>query len=182
MDIMNQLNEIDFSQMPEQYADHLQDLEVDNLIEAWKECQEDIARLKELEELKLQQIKFNAEQTRKPLVNKVNYIEEQLKMVIKNSPDVKSSKTQISKKFISGTVAVKNTQQKIKNPGLKGAEAVKISEFKDYCKEVTDHKFEWGEFKKKLEIKDNNIINTETGEVLNNVLEIEDEPEKVIIK
>lgn len=112
----------------------------------------------------------------------MNYIEEQLKIVLLNSEDKKETKTLWKKKFISGEVQVKKSQQKIKNPKLKGDEAVKIEAFKDYCEEIKDYKFKWAELKDKLEIKNNNVINTETGEVLTALIEIDNVPEKVVIK
>lgn len=183
MGIFDFINESDFSVMPQyQYENQLSDIDIDNLIETWKECQQEVERLNELEKLKIEQVKYNSEQARKPLENKMKFIEDQLKIAVLNHEMKKETKTQYSVKCISGNVIVKKPQVKIKKPNIKGIEAVKIEEFKDYCEEITDVKFNWSELKKKLEIKDNQIINTETGEVLTNILEIEEEPEKVVIK
>lgn len=99
-----------------------------------------------------------------------------------NSKDKKESKTMFKKSFISGEVQVKKPSNKIENPEIKGLDAYKIDQFKDYCEQIIDYKFKWGELKKVLKIKDNKIINTETGEDFSSVLNIGESPEEVIIK
>lgn len=166
----------------EEIKEELSDLDVDNLIELYKECQQDIERLNKLEEDKIEQVKFNNQKVKLPIENKMKYIEEQLKEVVMNSPDKKQTKTLWKKKFISGEVQIKKSQKKIKNPKLDGKVAYGIEELKDYTEQVVDYRFKWKDLKNVLEIKDNDIINIETGEILTKILEIEEIPEEIIIK
>ena len=168
--------------MDNELMQELTDLDVDNLIEKYKELQEEKDRLILLEKQKIEQIKYNGEQIRTKINNNMTYIEEQLKSQVMNSKDKKESKTMFKKSFISGEVQVKKPSNKIENPEIKGLDAYKIEQFKDYCEQIVDYKFKWGELKKVLKIKDNKIINTETGEDFSSVLNIGESPEEVIIK
>lgn len=165
-----------------EYQQKLSDLEADNLIENYKETMETIERLNKLSKEKIEQIKDSTEKSILPLKNKINYIEEQLKVAIMNDEKKEETKTLWKKRFVSGEIHIKKPQEKIKNPELKGAEAFKNDKLKDYCEKITDYKFNWGELKKKLNIVEGKVVNTETGEEFSDIVEIEYAPAEVVVK
>lgn len=163
-------------------APELSDLDVDNLIEEVKEKEKEIKRLKKLSEKKIQEVEYNTKCKIEPLEARITYIHDQLGMVIKNAKDKKETKTQYKKSFISGDVVLKKSQNKIKNPKLKGQEAYEIEKLKEYCEPFTDYKFNWAELKKELDIVDGVVVNKETGEYMGDIIEWEQTPEQLVIK
>jgi hypothetical protein len=151
---------------------------VDEAIERVKEIDQEIERLKDLFNQRVEKLKFELEQKVKKLENKKQWDLYNLQQIVKNASDKKETKTQWKKQYLSGDVIIKKEQQKIVKPKL-DEETIK-TQFNDYKKEKIE--LNWKELKKDCVIKDGKVINAVTGEDLSNYITIEIEPEKVVIK
>lgn len=107
--------------------------------------------------------------------NDTAYLKSLLEMYFQTVPS-KETKTQKSYKLLSGTLVFKKPSVKINHDDEKLLELLDGTEFVE-----TKKSLKWGEYKKVLTISDNEVIDSETGEIVE-ACTIEDVPGSFTIK
>ena len=153
------------------------DLLIDNAIERIKTIDVEIARIKELGEQKIQQIKDTAELKIAKLTKKKDWDLFNLGSIIDADNNIKPTKTQKKKDFISGTIIRKFATEKMIKPKL--TEKDIINKFPNYKREKIE--LNWEELKKTLHIKNGKAFTKETNELIDCV-EVEFVPARTEIK
>lgn len=154
------------------------EVNIDKVIEEIKELQEEINRFEELYNQRVEQLKIDKDIKVEKIQKKIDWHLFNLGNIVKNDPKAKSTKTQIKKEYLSGSVVVKKSYEKMQPPKL-DEETIK-EKFADYKKEKLELK--WKELKEHCDIKNGKVINTVTGEDLSDYIQVEVVPEKVEIK
>lgn len=159
----------------------MNEYKADRYIREWKELEAEKDKFKKIAEQEKQQIESTLEYKLKRIQKQQQDIEITLKEFAKDREDTKETKTQYKYTSLSGEVVMKKDVWKMKQN--LDIEEVKKSYFKHFVTVEQKEKLNWADMKRLLIIKDNNIINSETGEVVKlKGLELEEEKGKVIIK
>lgn len=152
------------------------DLKIENMIIELKEYNEEQDRLINTCKEAIEQYKVMIENLEQKKNDKETFILNQVKGLLENVK-MNNTKTQLSYALPSGKIIIKKPEKVIKFN-------------KDYDKNEIPEEFievkeniKWGEFKKALKInEDNKIVNTITGEIIENSCTIEVKSEEMKIK
>ena len=139
---------------------------MDNLVQEIKEIDYSIEELTQIYAAQQEALKDNYESKRLPLTDKRSFLLGQLVALFYEVPASSDTKTQKKVTLINGDVVIKKATQTIdydKSKLLAWAEE-KGMDGLIATKETKD--FKWADFKKNLVIEDENIIDTQTGEML----------------
>ena len=159
----------------------MNEYKADIYIREWKELEAEKNKFKEIAETEKKYIDSKLEFKLKRIKEQQQDIEMTLQEFSSHREDLKETKTQFKYTSLSGEVVMKKDMLKIKQN--LDIEDVKKSDFKHFITVEQKEKLNWADMKRLLVIKDKNIINTETGEIVNlKGLELEEEKGKVIIK
>lgn len=153
----------------------------DGMIEQLKENEKDMEKFKAVAKERIDEIKALLEDK----LSKLEVSNEGIRfslLQIANMATTKETKTQRKLELLNGDVIIKKATKKFKNDNKVILEAVKEKRA-DLVKEKKTYTLDWKAFKDELEIVDNLIINTRTGEVVEVAgLEIEEVAERVEVK
>jgi CRISPR/Cas system CSM-associated protein Csm2 small subunit len=167
--------------MEAQHKPILEDWMIDQRIEEVKSRTEEIERLKEITNQRIQDIQAKADAEIQKLVNQNEYDLRTIGEAVRQHKNKKQSKTMESVKFVSGKASIKFAQKKFKP--IKELDDSKLIElFPDFIEEETKIKLKWGDLKGTLKLVGDRVISEETGEDLTEYFTIEEKPEEVVIK
>lgn len=159
----------------------MNEYKADRYIREYKELEAEKDKFKEIAKQEKQHIESTLEYKLKRIQEQQQDIEITLKEFVKDRDDLKEAKTQFKYTSLSGEVVMKKDIWKMKQK--LDIEDVKKSDFKHFVTVEQKEKLNWADMKRLLVIKEKNIINTETGEIVNlKGLELEEEKGEVIIK
>lgn len=153
------------------------DLEADWCLDKIRESKAEYNRFEMVAKAKIQQIEAVLKKEKEKMENETSFFETKLREYFE-TVGTKDTKTLKKYKLPSGELKLKKSQTTFKYDKDKLAEvADKHENMQKYIKIKKD--FDWIEFKKKLEIKDNSIIDKDTGEIIEiEGLSIEEKPEE----
>lgn len=162
----------------------MNEYKADRYIREYKELEKEKDKFKEIAKQEKQHIESTLEYKLKRIQEQQQDIEITLKEFAKDREDLKEAKTQFKYTSLSGEVVIKKDSTKIlKDDKVLDLQQIKKSDFKHFVTVEQKEKLNWADMKRLLVIKDNNIVNSETGEVVKlKGLELEEEKGKVIIK
>lgn len=132
-------------------------------------------RLIALAEAQIEDLNNKIEELKTKCDNDTKYLRSCLAMYFETVPS-KETKTQKSYKLLSGTLVFKKPSVKIVHDDEKLIEFLDGTEFVE-----TKKSLKWGEYKKILTISDNEVIDSETGEIVE-ACTVEDVPASFTIK
>lgn len=132
----------------------------------------ELARLKELADAEIERIKVKIEAAEKRCENGTRYFMSKLAEYFATVPH-KKTKTKHSYRLLSGTLAMKLGGPTLKQDDATLVEYLKTSGNTDMI--AITEKPKWGEFKKRLEIVGGQVVDKETGEIVEGVF-IEERP------
>ena len=159
----------------------MNEYKADRYIREYKELEKERLKFIDIAEKEKQYIDSKLEFKLKRIKEQQQDIENILQEFSSHREDLKETKTQFKYTSLSGEVVMKKDMLKIKQN--LDIEDVKKSDFKHFITVEQKEKLNWADMKRLLVIKDKNIINTETGEIVNlKGLDLEEEKGKVIIK
>lgn len=157
----------------------LEDWMVDQRIEDIQNRNKEIDRLKEIAKKRIEEINNSLKEKVEKLENANHFDMETVKQAVLNHEDVVEGKTQYRVDFLSGRAIVKKGRKSIRAPKTKERRelAKKYPEFKKITEDI-----EWGKLTDRLVINGDKVIDKETGEQLNNLIDIVEHDEKLIIQ
>ena len=159
----------------------MNEYKADRYIREYKELEKERLKFIDIAEKEKQYIDSKLEFKLKRIKEQQQDIENILQEFSSHREDLKETKTQFKYTSLSGEVVMKKDMLKIKQN--LDIEDVKKSDFKHFITVEQKEKLNWADMKRLLVIKDKNIINTETGEIVNlKGLDLEEEKGKVIIE
>lgn len=130
----------------------------------------ELARLEELAEAQIARIEEKVAAARKRCENGTRFLTGKLAEYFATVPH-KKTKTQESYRLLSGTLKMKLGGVTMKQDDAALVEFLKASGQTEYIKITESPK--WGDFKKRLEIQGTDVVDTETGEIVEGVRLIE---------
>ena len=138
-------------------------------------------RLISIAESQIDDLKQQVEELKTKYEKKSGFLKACLAQYMGRVPH-KETKTQETYQLLSGKLVIKKASQKMVVPDdSRLVEYLNKEGYKDHIK--TKYSPDWAEFKKMLKIQDGDVINTETGEVVNpDIIRIEDVPASFDIK
>lgn len=159
----------------------MNEYEADRYIREYKELEKEKAKFTDIADNEKKYIDDQLKFKLTKIDERQQDIELTLKQFSSTREDLKEAKTQFKYTSLSGEVVIKKDSVKLKQE--LDIEDVKNSDFKHFVTVEQKEKLNWADMKRLLVIKDNNIINSETGEVVKlKGLELEEEKGEVIIK
>ena len=157
------------------------DLAADWCLDKIRESKAEYNRFEMVAKAKIQQIEQALKKEKEKMENEVSFFESKLREYFET---VKAEETKTLKKYKlpSGELRMKKSQVTFDYDKKKLLEvADKYENMQEYVKIKKD--FDWVNFKKNLTIKDNKIINKNTGEVVEiDGLSVEEKPEKFTVE
>ena len=133
----------------------------------------ELTRIKELADAEIARIKEKVAAAERRYENNTSYLTHKLAEYFEKVPH-KKTKTKHSYRLLSGTLTKKIGGVAMKQDDAKLVEYLKASGNEDMIK--IEEKPKWGEFKKRLEIMGGQVVDTETGEIVEGVT-IEQKPD-----
>lgn len=156
-------------------------LKMDQLVTVIKEKQQEIDDLKQLLDMRVQELTLVYNTKKDDIEKSIVYLEGELKALFEKI-DSKETKTQKKIVLLAGDVIIKKPT-KVLNYDKKKLEVWAEENNPELIENKIIREFKWQEFKEKLTILENEIINVETGETINiDGLAIKNISEKLIIK
>ena len=140
-----------------------------------QEAEAERDRLVALAESQIDDLNNKIEELKTKCENDTKYLKGCLAMYFETVPS-KETKTQKSYKLLSGTLVFKKPSQKINYDDEKLLEFLDGTEFIKVKKSI-----DWAEYKKVLTISDSEVIDSETGEIVE-ACTVEDVPASFTIK
>lgn len=159
------------------------DLSADWCIDRIKDVELEYKNFEDVANAKIKQIKDKLQEKRKEADNERSFFDWKLREYF-NKLKHKETKTLKKYDLPSGKLKLKKSRDTFNYDKNKLLDIAKTEdELKGYIKIETKEAFEWGEFKKKLDIIGGQIINKDTGEIVDlEGLEITKTPEKFEIE
>lgn len=156
-------------------------LELENIVEEIKAKQQDKQNLIDLYNAKVAELKASLDSKTEQIDRDIHFLTQTARAEFEALPS-KETKTQRKIVLLSGEFVVKKPTKKIE-----ADKAILLKWGKENAPDYIDtnvvESFKWADFKKTLQItEDGQIINTETGEVIKDGVEVVDVPEEVIVK
>lgn len=139
------------------------DILADWAIDKIKELESEYKRFELVGKEKISIIQANLDKEKQKMENDRSFFESKLREYFEGV-EKKETKTQYSYKLPSGNLKMRKGKLDFAHDKDKLLVYAKKNNLKDLIK--TSESFTWSEFKKKLDIQGNKIINVETGEVL----------------
>ncbi|EPS48177.1 host-nuclease inhibitor Gam family protein [Clostridium botulinum] len=139
------------------------DTHADEKIQEIKELEEEKTRIEMIAKNRIAAIKEQLRIKTEKINNEIDFNKEQLMAYTKNLK-MKETKTQRSYNLLSGKLVIRKSKIKLNHDDTKILEHLLSAKDETYIKK--EPKLKWGEMKEDLEIKDNQIINKTTGEIL----------------
>ena len=139
------------------------------------EAEDERDRLIALAEDQIEDLKSRIEELKTKCDNDTAFLKSCLEMYFNTVPS-KETKTQKSYKLLSGTLVYKKPSVKICHDDEKLLEFLDGSEYVE-----TKKSLKWGEYKKLLTISGDDVVDTETGEIVDGCT-VEDVPASFSIK
>lgn len=139
------------------------DSSADWCIDKIKEIQADYNRFSIVAKERISQLQMKLDKEKEKVDNEISFFESKLREYFE-TVDKKETKTQLSYKLPSGNLKMRKGKLDFDYDKDKLLTYAKENSLEELIK--TSESFTWSEFKKKIEIQDNNIISKETGEVL----------------
>ena len=155
---------------------------IDWYMELIKDEKKEINKLKEIRDGRIKKLKESYKEKADKIQSNIDSKMESIRnYLIENDIKMKKAKTQTKFEGLSGNFIIKYPKSKIKYNKKKLLQKA-ISECKtEYIKSKTKQSFDWAKYKKNLEIRDDKVINKNTGEVIS-MLSVEVEPERWEVK
>ncbi|GLO66280.1 host-nuclease inhibitor Gam family protein [Oceanobacillus kimchii] len=154
---------------------------VDAMIEDLKNNNEHIEKLNEIYNQRVAELKKLLDEKVEKITKDNHFIKTTLSTYAKSSQDVKETKTQFKLPLLSGNIIVKKGKRTLNAP-KKDNEAKLISLYPDFVEKVTTDKFKWSDLKSKLEIVEDRVFDTESGEDITDAVNLVEKPEEIEIK
>ena len=147
------------------------DWQADKAIEDIQELEQEIARLEKLANKKIEQVKASLKSSVDSLQLDIDRQKEAIKYYIMTEPEGKVQNLKTMNKYTlnAGEVRIKKGGYKLLTSSFNNDDLIKYLEQtnrKDLIKQTVSFKPDWKEYKSRLELKDNIVIDTETGEVV----------------
>ena len=162
---------------------------VDSAIEEVKEINEEVNRLEELLNQRIEKLKFELSLKVGKLEKRKDFHINNIKTFTLQSTNKKETKTQYKLSMISGDIVIKKTQDKLINrldKVNKMNSAIIADNLPEYKKEKITTELDWSGMKSNLEIRivDGNKIvwDTKLNKDVSEYVSIEQTPEEVVIK
>lgn len=165
----------------EQDIQTLENWQVDKYIERVKENEATIKKYKDTLEQRILDLKQQFKQKEESLLKENQYLLTTLGEYAKLQEDLKSTKTQYKWESLSGNIIVKKVLPKPTKPTEKKMKDIEKS-YPDLVTKETIKKLNWADLKKKIIIQDGVPYDQETGESLNEMVDIEYSEEEIQIK
>lgn len=154
------------------------DKKADWAIAQIKEAEAERDRLITLAEEQIIDLNDRIEELKNKCINDTKYLRSCLAEYFETVP-TKETKTQKTYKLLSGTLIFKKPSVKINHDDDKLIEYLKNNNANDYIK--IKESIDWAEFKKNLTIEGDNVIDIDTGEIIE-ACKVEDVPATFNIK
>lgn len=174
---MEQIDEFDREEID---AATLEDWKVDSMLETVKENNEQIKKLKEIAEKRIEDIKFQFEQKKEKVERENHYILTTLKEYARTHKNLKEQKTQYKLPLLSGDIIIKKSKVDFKPK--KDQEEVLIEDYPELVKVKEVKSLKLKDIKRRFVLVNHKIIDTETGEDVTDKFEIVEKPEEIIVK
>ena len=139
------------------------DLSADWAIEKIGETNAEYNRFEMVAKAKIQQIQEVLKKEQEKRDREVSFFESKLREYFE-TVQAKETKTQKTYKLPSGTLKMKKSSMTFKYDKKKLLEKAEQLQMNDYIK--TKKEFDWAKFKKNLVIQGNNIVDKESGEII----------------
>ncbi|AUN10645.1 host-nuclease inhibitor Gam family protein [Clostridium botulinum] len=139
------------------------DTHADEKIQEIKELEEEKTRIEMIAKNRIAAIKEQLRIKTEKINNEIDFNKEQLMAYTRNLK-MKETKTQKSYNLLSGKLVIKKSKINLNHDDTKILEHLLNAKDETYIKK--EPKLKWGEMKKDLEVKDNQIVNKATGEIL----------------
>lgn len=156
-------NNLDISEEEKEAWKVTDDLKADWCLDMIREKKAELNRFEMVVKDKISQLQMALEKEKNNIENEVSFFESKLREYFE-TVDIKETKTQLTYKLPSGTLKLKKSKVDFDYNKNKLLEYAKENELSEFIKVSED--FKWAEFKKKIGIQGNNIINKETGEII----------------
>ena len=153
----------------------MNDLQADTMLTDIWELQAEKLKFQVIADGKIKQIEESLKVKSESIDKEVQFMKDQLAGFFTTCKK-KETKTQESYSLLSGKLIMKKATQKIKHDDIKILEWCRQTKSNEFVKEKITKTLDWTKFKANLMINGEVIINSETGEIVENVngLEIED--------
>ena len=140
-------------------------VEMDNLVEDIMELDAKIVELEAMFKMQVERLKEKFEKKQFCLKNKKEEMQRYLRELFEQVPQ-SETKTQRKVQLINGDVVVKKARVDFEKDTTKLLEWAQINNRTDLINKKEILSFRWADFKKNLVIEDENIIDAQTGEML----------------
>ena len=140
-------------------------VEMDNLVEDIMELDAKIAELEAMFKMQVERLKEKFEEKQFCLKNKKEEMQRGLRELFEQVPQSETN-TQRKVQLINGDVVVKKARVDFEKDTTKLLEWAQINNRTDFINKKEILSFKWADFKKNLVIEDENIIDAQTGEML----------------
>nr|WP_302600292.1 host-nuclease inhibitor Gam family protein [uncultured Cellulosilyticum sp.] len=140
-------------------------VEMDNLVEDIMELDTKIAELEAMFKMQVERLKDKFEEKQFYFKAQKEEKERYLRELFEQVPQ-SETKTQRKVQLINGDVVVKKSKLDFEKDATKLLEWAKENQREDLINKKEVLSFKWADFKKNLAIEDENIIDTQTGEML----------------
>lgn len=141
-------------------------------------AREELARIEALASEQFDRIQSKVEEAKKRCESATGFLTSKLAEYFETVPH-KETKTKHSYRLLSGTLAKKIGGATMRPDEARLLAHLKASGQEDFVK--VEEKPRWGEYKKRLEIVNGAVIDTETGELVDGV-DIEEKPDSFVIE
>ena len=150
------------------------DIKADWALDKISEIQKEFNRISEVTEEKIAVMKMTLEKGKERMESSRSFFESKLREYFE-TVDKRETKTQLSYKLPSGSLKMRKEKLDFNRNDKKLLEYAKENNLKELVR--TTERFAWGDFKEKLAIQGNSIVNKETGEIIDiDGLDVEERP------
>lgn len=162
-------------------SNHLQEYEIDEIIERVKERREEINRLTRIAEERKSKIDYELSQKVEKLEKQIKWDLELARQSAEAIGNLKETKTQFKATFLSGDLIIKKPKVSIAKP-KKDIYDQLFELYPEYKKVKEVEELDWKELKSKLKVIDGRVFDIETGEDVSKYFEVEEKGEEIDVK
>ena len=145
----------------------MNDLQADTMLTDIWELQAEKLKFQMIANGKIKQVEESLKVKSESIDKEVQFMKDQLQAFFLTCSK-KSTKTQETYSLLSGKLIMKKATQKIVHDDVLLMDWIQTNA-SDYIKQTVTNKIEWAKLKKNLTITNSQIINTDTGEILEDI-------------
>ncbi|WP_079709728.1 host-nuclease inhibitor Gam family protein [Paraliobacillus ryukyuensis] len=154
---------------------------IDSMIKEVKDNKEEIAKLEEIANQHIEEIKHTLQTKKDKLLKQNSFLLSTLAEFAKLQKDTKNQKSQMKWTSLNGDIIIKKSKQNFSKPKNDTIDQIE-EEYPELVEHETVKKLKWKDLKDKLQEKDGKVYYTETGEDISKFVSIEVKPEEYDVK